>query len=152
VRYENTKIRALAAINLVRRGKAQSLSAAARTEGISVASIRKLFPDALKKGRDGSFSVRSSDPYSAFVEILTDSGLIVVEARGSKERELAGEHRSVYRGVLDRKLPNSALRSFAGETVGGHKLLSNPERLSVLVRGGELDQLDVLYVSPGARR
>jgi hypothetical protein len=151
-RRQEARVRGFAAINLVRRGKAKSLSAAARAEGTTVKTIRRLLPGALaRRRRGGHVRVKASDRYSERVEILVDLGPLVVTAHGSRERELAGRHRSVYFKVLRRELPASALEEFRGETVGGHKLLSDPDRLFTLATGGELDQLDALYVSPETR-
>jgi hypothetical protein len=53
--------------------------------------------------------------------------------------------------VLRRDLPASALEEFRGKTVGGHVLISDPDLLFTLAKGGELEQLDALYVSPETR-
>jgi hypothetical protein len=45
----------------------------------------------------------------------------------------------------------SILQQFRGKKVGGHELISDADRLFTLVEGGELDQLDALYVSPETR-
>jgi hypothetical protein len=147
-RRQKSRLRGFAAINRVRRGKAKSLSAAARAEGTTVRTIGRLLPAALvKRRRGGRVRVRASDPYSERVEILTDLGPLDVTARGSRERELAGRHRSVYLKVLRGDLPASALDEFRGKTVGGHRLISDPDLLFTLAKGGELEQLDTLYVS-----
>lgn len=151
-RRQKARLRGFAAINLVRRGKVESLSAAARAEGTTVKTIRRLLPGALvRQRRRGHISVKASDHYSERVEIVTDLGPLNATAHGSRERELAGRHRSVYVKVLRRELPVSALEEFRGKTVGGHTLISDPDQLFTLAKGGELDQLDALYVSPETR-
>lgn len=151
-RQEKAKIRGLAAINRVRRGKSRSLSSAAAAEGTSVRTMRRLLPAALLQDRPGGrIRVKAGDPYSAPVEIVTDVGAVVVNARGSRQRELAGRHRAVWTKVLPGELPPRALEEFRGKTVGGHKLISDPNRLFILAEGGELDQLDALYVGPETR-
>jgi hypothetical protein len=92
--------------------------------------------------------VRASDPYSALVEIVTDSGATVVSARGSRQRELAGQHRATWLRVLRGQEPASALEQYRGKKVGGHELLSDYEQLRLFARAGVLGQLDTLYVSP----
>jgi hypothetical protein len=145
--------RAFAAINRVRRGKSKSLSSAARVEGTTVRTIKRLLPAALLLHRPGGrIHVKAGDPYSARVEILTDLGPLDAKARGSRQRDLAGRHRSVYLGVLRGDLQPSALEEFRGKTVGGHELLTDSNRLFILAEGGVLDQLDALYVSPETAR
>jgi hypothetical protein len=151
-RHSNAKIRGLAAINRVRRGLSDSIYPAAKAEGTTVSFIKHNFPKALifSKG-SRRIRVRASDPYSEHVEILTDSGALEVLARGSRERELAGQHRAIYFGVPRRKLPPSALRQFRGKRVGGKKLLSSYKQLLELAQGGVPDKLGDLYVSPDTR-
>jgi hypothetical protein len=143
------RLRAFAALNRVRRGKSKSLSSAARAEGVTVGTIRRLLPSAIVQNRAGGpVRVRASDPYSQRVEILTDRGRHVTTAHGSRERELAGRHRATYSRVLEGKESKSALEKFRGKKVGGHTLISDFDRLSVLAQAGVVGQLDTLYVSP----
>jgi hypothetical protein len=147
---DEARIRALAAINRVRRDKS-TLTDAARAEGTSVASIKRLLPGALLPSRPGKPTrVKASDSYSQLVEILTDEGPIQVTAHGSRERELAGRHRAACLSVLANRKPGSILRQFRNKTIGGVRLLANPQRLFNLARGGEIEDLGALYVSPGA--
>ena len=114
-------------------------------------AMRKVAPDALVQDRPGGrIRVKASDRYSARVEIITNEGRLVVTAHGSRERELAGRHRATYRRVLRGKEPASALKQFRDKTVGGHELISDFERLSILAQAGVVGQLDSLYVSPDA--
>ena len=88
-----------------------------------MASIKRLVPSALLPSKRGErLRVRASDRYRQSVQILTDEGATVVTARGSRERELAGQHRATCFGVLEGKLPASALKRFRGKKVGGRKL------------------------------
>lgn len=152
-RRQKSRLRGFAAINRVRRGKSKSLSAAARAEGTTVRTIKRLLPAALVKRRRGRrIRVKASDPYSEQVEILTDLGPLVAKARGSRERELAGRHRAVWIKVLRGELPPSALEEFRGKRVGGHELISDSGQLFILAKESELDQLDELYVSPETGR
>jgi hypothetical protein len=149
-RQQEAKLRGFAAINRVRRGESTTLSHAARIEGTILATIRRVLPAALLQGRPGErIRVKAGDPYSARVEIITDLGPLVVNARGSRERELAGRHRAVVIGVLREREPASTLNQFRGKKVGGRKLISDSERLLKMARGGELDHLEDVYVSPG---
>jgi hypothetical protein len=153
VRQHEEKVKCLAAINRVRRGEAKTLSAAARAEGTSVRAIRALVPKAITQDRPGDrIRVKASDPYSAKVEILTKEGALVVTARGSRQRELAGQHRATYMQVLANKQPVSALKRFRRRKVGGHQLLIDYARLETLAKAGVLGKLEELYVSAGGGR
>ena len=145
------RVRALAAINRVRRGKSPTLAAAAKAEHTTMTAIRRWVPSALGRDRRGRLRVRTSDRYVARVEVLTDDGLLDVTAHGSRERELAGRHRAVWGRVLRGELPPTALAEFHGKTVGGHELVSDPDRLATLLKGGALDRLHEVYVSPETR-
>jgi hypothetical protein len=148
-RQREERVRGLAAINRLRRGHSKSLSAAARAEKTSVRSIRKLLPAAIAQGQSGGrIRVKASDRYSERVEIISSQGRLVVTARGSRQRELAGRHRSTALRVLRGREPVSALEQFRGKTVGGRELISDFARLSLFANAGVLGQLDSLYVSP----
>jgi hypothetical protein len=143
------KVKAFSAINRLRKGESRTLSAAARAERTTVKTIRRLLPAALiLDPKGGRIRVKAGDPYSAPVVILTDDGSVDVTARGSRERDLAGQHRAVWIRVLRGKLPASALEQFRGKKVGGQELLSDFNRLSVLAQAGVLDNLPILYTSP----
>ena len=151
-RVGEARIRDFAAINGVRKGKYDSLSVAALAEGTTVQSIKRLLPGALLPSRPGkAIRVRATDRYTQLVQILDSSGQVAqVVAHGSRERELSGQHRATCMGVLDGRLPATALKRFRGKKVGGRKLLTNPERLFALAHGGVVDNLAPLYVSPEA--
>lgn len=143
--------RGLSAIRRVRRGDSRTLSSAARAEGTSVRTIKRLLPLALLPSRSGTrIRVKVSDPYRARVQILAASGATDVTARGSRERDRAARHRSVANRVLQGKLPASALDEFRGKKVGGIELVSDYEELSRLAQAGVLAQLDTFYVPPEA--
>jgi hypothetical protein len=149
-RASAAKLRGLAAIKRVRRGQSKSLSTATRAEGTSVRTIQKLLPAALIRNAAGRrIRVKAGDSYSAPVEILTESGPVVVLARGSRQRELAGQHRAVYMRVLRNIDPPSALDQFRGKKVGGHELVAQYDELLTLAKAGYLSQLDTLYVLLG---
>lgn len=152
-RQQEEKNKCLDAVGLVRSGKAKSLTAAARQAGTTTRKIRKLVPAALIQNRPGArIRVKKADSYSARVEILTDSGAVVVTARGSRQRELAGRHRAAYMRVLAGQAPISTLEQYREKKVGGHELISDNECLSMLAQAGVLGQLDSLYVSPDGGR
>lgn len=148
-RQQEEKIKCLAAINLIRRGEARTVSAAARAEGTSVRAIRALVPNAITQPRPGGrIRVKPSDRYSAKVQILANDGALTTTARGSRERELAGQHRATVRRVLRGLEPKSALERYRGQKVGGHELVSDYAQLVLLANAGVVGQLEPLYVSP----
>jgi hypothetical protein len=142
----------LTAINHARRGSGYITAADARAEGTTLAFIKRRLPKAIFPTTSGErLRVRPTDSYSALVEVLTDSGNPrIVTAYGSAERRLAGRHRAACLTVLANRKIGSILRKFRNETVGGVRLLADPERLFESARGGALDNLDALYASPEA--
>lgn len=111
--------------------------------------MRKLAPSALIQDRPGGrIRVRATDRYSARVQILTSGGATTVTARGSRQRELAGQHRATYLRILQHEEPPSALEQYRGKKVGARELLSDPAMLNTLAHAGDVGQLDSLYVSP----
>ncbi|MFL6307674.1 MAG: hypothetical protein ACJ72H_29425 [Candidatus Sulfotelmatobacter sp.] len=137
------------ALSRVRRGEAKTVSEAARAEGTTLRAIRELVPKAITQERPRArIRVKPSDRYSAKVQILIDKGAITATARGSRERDLAGQHRATYRRVLRRLEPKSALERYRGKKVGGHELVSDHEQLVLLAKAGVVGQLETLYVSP----
>jgi hypothetical protein len=148
-RQQEEKVKCLAAINRLRRGDAKSVSAAARAERTTLRAIRALVPAALSQDRPGGrIRVKPSDRYSAKVQILTDEGSLTTTARGSRERDLAGQHRATFMRVLRGVEPKSALERYRGKKVGGCELLSDYAQLVLLATAGVVGQLEPLYVSP----
>jgi hypothetical protein len=144
-------VKCLAAINRVRRGEAKTVTAAARAEGTTARAIRAFVPAALSQDRPGSrIRVRPSDRYSAKVRILANDGALTITARGSRQRELAGQHRTTVMQVLKGLEPKSVLEQYHGRKVGGHELVSDYAQLSRLAQAGVVGHLDTLYVSPDA--
>ena len=145
------RVRGLAAINRFRRGHARSVSAAARAEGTTVRTIRKLLPAAISQDRPGGrIRVKRADRYSAKVQVLSTQGSALATAKGSRQRELAGRHRATVIRVLRGLEPESALEQYRGKMVGGRELVSDFAALSSLAQAGDVGQLDSLYVSPEA--
>ena len=148
---QEERVKCLAAINRVRRGEAKTVTAAARAEGTTVKRIQALVPDAIAKGRSrGRLRVKPSDRYSAKVEILANEGALITMARGSRQRELAGQHRATFMRVLRGAESKFALERYRGKKVGGHELVSDYAQLVSLAKAGVVGQLETLYVSPDA--
>jgi hypothetical protein len=104
------RLRTFDAANLFRKGEAKTVSDAARLAGTNLKAMWRWIPGAIEKDRStGRLRVKATDRYSERVEIVTDSGALVVTARGSRQRQLAGQHRATYRAVFDREKPPSNL-------------------------------------------
>lgn len=137
------------ALNRVRRGEAKTISEAARAEGTTLRAIRELVPKAITQKRPGGrIQVTPTDRYSARVQILAYDGSLTTTARGSRERDLAGQHRATFMRVLGGVEPKSALEQYRGKKVGGHELVSDYSQLVALAKAGAVGQLETLYVSP----
>jgi len=151
LRQQEERVRVLAALNRLRRGEATAATVAARAEGTTLRAMRKLVPDALiQDRRGGRIRVKRTDRYSAMVQVLTREGTLNVTARGSRQRELAGQHRATVLRVLRGEEPPTALEAYRGKKIGGHELLSDYELLSSFAHAGDIGQLEALYVTPDA--
>ena len=82
------------------------------------------------------------------MQILADEGALTTTARGSRERELAGQHRATAIRVLRGLEPKSALERYRNRKVGGYELVSDYAQLVLLANAGVVGQLEPLYVSP----
>ena len=146
---QEERVKCLAAINRVRRGEAKTVNAAARTEGTTVRAIRALVPKTITQDRPGGrLRVKPSDRYSAKVQILTNEGSLTTMAHGSRQRELAGQHRATFMRVLRGLEPKSALERYRRKKVGGHELVSDYAQLALLADAGVVGHMEPLYVSP----
>ena len=144
-------MKCLGALNRVRRGDANTISEAARAEGTTLRAIRELVPNAITQKRPGSrIGVKPTDRYSAKVQILVYDGPLTATARGSRERDLAAQHRATSIRILGKLEPKSALERYRGKKVGGHELVSDYAQLLALANAGVVGQLETLYVSPDA--
>jgi len=142
-------VKCFGALNRVRRGEAKTISEAARAEGTTLRAIRELVPKAITQKRPGGrIQVTPTDRYSARVQILAYDGSLTTTARGSRERDLAGQHRATFMRVLGGVEPKSALEQYRGKKVGGHELVSDYSQLVALAKAGAVGQLETLYVSP----
>ena len=146
---EDQRSRALHALSLYRQGSAKSVSAAARRAGTTLQAMWEFVPNALiKNSRTGRLEIKETDEYSAQVQILAEGGAMVVTARGSRQRELAGQHRATIMRVLAGKEDRSALAKYRNRKIGGLVLVSDYSRLTMLAQAGVVGELESLYVSP----
>jgi hypothetical protein len=112
--------------------------------------MRESVPAAFLPNRRGRVRIKASDRYSAKVQIVTREGAVVTTAHGSRERDLAGQHRATVFRVLAGLQPPSGLRKYRGKKVGDHRLLSDYKQLLSLANADVIGHLEGLYVSPDA--
>jgi hypothetical protein len=136
--------RALRAISRMRREKL-SLSAAAREEGTTTATVRKLLPKALRRSKSGRWIATKNDHYVRVLRLPGVHGPVTVFARSYSEAQLA----SAYLASLNRWARTEKpyeLASFRGKRVGGFELITAARVLRPLRDAGLL-QLDSLYAA-----
>lgn len=73
------------------------------------------------------------------MRVLGPAGDEVVVVRGSRQRQLVGQHRAVVEGVLAGRVDPAELERFRGKTVGGIELETDVDRLAVLFELGRLN-------------
>jgi hypothetical protein len=94
---------------------------------------------------------RGEDELAVSMTILTSHGRVDAVVRNSRERRLLHEYEfalTSFRAGEDGA--EAALKAFEGQTVGGHRLVTDPNLLIQLEEAGQLD-FDNLYTSFGAR-
>ncbi len=116
------------------------LSDAVRQLGMPGAdrTVQFFFPDAVQRTRAGLVPTERDEAFRPMAA-LTPRGWVEVETRDSATASILGAHAATVRGVVEGRLPASALRPFEGLEVEGHRLLTDPRRLRALAREGRLE-------------
>lgn len=123
-----------------------SLRDAAREESTTPATVKKFLPSALRRSKSGQWMATKSDRYVRLLSLPGPHGPVMVQARGSKEAQLASVYlASLYRWKRTEK--GYELASFHGKKIGGFTLLTASRTLRALRDAGLLAQLDSLYAS-----
>ncbi len=145
-RAAETRKRALRVLSRTRRG--ESFAQAAHAVGIKPATVRKYLPNQFHQKAPGKrWTPTKSDRLTALMNILTPQGRIVVPVRSSKERSRQGRYDIALRRWRSSKPGADAeLAVFEGQTVGGHRLITDVKLLAELEDAGQLD-FEELYVS-----
>ena len=138
------KQRAFDAIAKMRRDAAP-LGSAARDAGTTPATVRKYLPAALKKSKQGKWVAAKSDRYTRTLLLPGPHGPVTVNARGSKEAQLASVYLSSL-GRWERSRKSYELAPFHGKKIGGFELITASRTLRALIGAGLL-QLDSLYAT-----
>jgi hypothetical protein len=140
----------LAVLSRMRRG--MSLARAAKLEHIKQSTfLRYAGTTVYRSGPGKPWKATKSDRLSAKMTILTPQGPTFDVVRGSVERTRLARYDIAlrkFRAGEDGSVEE--LMGFAGLTVAGHELITDPDLLIRLEEAGQLD-FDALYYSAGAR-
>lgn len=137
--------RALRVIARMRRTEA-SLTAASREERIDPRTVRKYLGAELRGLSDGQVRPSKADRRRRDMLVPTSSGATPVVVHGSMAASQLGRYMSAV-GKFLRSGNTDALDEFAGQSIAGHFLITDPEQLSSLAQAGAL-QLDQIYALP----
>jgi hypothetical protein len=138
--------RALRVLARMRR-RGATLTSAAREEHTDPSTVRKyLGPDLRKSaGHKGPQPTRA-DRRTRHMLIPTALGNVPVIVRGSRAASRLGQYMSAV-GKYLRTGNTDALSKFEGKSIGGHRLITDPDTLSSLAQAGALE-LDQIYALP----
>jgi hypothetical protein len=144
-RDESTQKRALRVKARILRG--QGRTAAARAERTDLRTVRKHlgaeFPTRYRKKQTQQ---TKPDRRPRDMLIPTARGISPIVVHGSKKATLLGRYMSAVGNYL-RTGETDALAEFEGQSISGHRLITDPDTLSSLAQAGAL-QLDEIYALP----
>jgi len=147
-RIQETYNRALHVLARMRRTDA-TLTVAAREEHIDPRTVRKYVGSELRGLREeGRTLPTKSDRRRRDMLLPTTLGATPVAIHGSAQASKLGRYMSAV-GKYLRTGETDALEEFAGQSIAGHPLITDPEQLSSLAQAGAL-QLDEIYALPGS--
>jgi len=125
------------------RSRGESLSDAARSEGTTPRTVRKIVGKQLRRDKSGHYRATQGDTLRRDLNVLGFDGYEPVVVRSSRQAHLAAEHLVAVNRFL-RTGDTEWLKPFAGKRSGGVELLTDPERLQILA-DADLVKLDGLY-------
>jgi hypothetical protein len=137
--------RALRVLGRMRRTDA-TLTAASREEHIDIRTVRKYLGSELKKVAAGKMQPTKADRKRREMLVPTASGTTRATIRGSQQASQLGRYMSAV-GKYLRTGDTDALEEFAGQSIAGHRLITDPQTLNSLAEAGAL-QLDAIYALP----
>ena len=132
------------------RRTGDSLTAAARAEHMDPRTVRRYVGAQLRDSSDPNEWPTPADLRRRRMLIPTSGGPVPVSIRGSEKASQLGRYMSAV-GTFLRSGDTNALRKFRGQTIAGHRLITDPETLNYLAQAGAL-QLDEIYASPESSR
>jgi hypothetical protein len=111
--------------------------------------VRKYLRTELRKpaGHKGPRPTKA-DRRTRHMLIPTALGNVPIVVRGSRQASRLGRYMSAV-GKYLRTGETGALEEFEGKSIGGHRLITDPETLSSLAQAGALE-LDQIYALPAA--
>jgi hypothetical protein len=147
-REQKARNRALHVLARMRR-TGDSLTAAAREEHIDSRTVKKYLAADLKRIPEGYTGPTKADRRLRNMVILTPRGTANVTIRGSEQASQLGHYFSAV-GTFLRSGSTDALKQFDGQSLAGHRLITDPETLQNLARAGalHLDQIYAVSESP----
>ena len=134
---------AAAAIGRSRESR-RSLEETGAEEGVSVATIRYWFPDAVGHTRRGRTRPTRADRHLRLRPLAADGDVRFIETRGSRVAAEAYRIFGVQWDVLHGRLPPEALAKYTGVRIGGAEVVTDPTLLERLGNAG-LFHVDELY-------
>jgi hypothetical protein len=130
------------------RRTGETLTAASHQEHIDPRTVRKHIGAELKRVEDGRTQPTKLDRRRRNMLIPTAQGTEPVNIRGSEQASRLGKYMSAV-GQYLRTGNTDALDEFDGQSIAGHRLITDPETLNSLAEAGAL-QLDTIYAVPEA--
>jgi hypothetical protein len=134
---QEARLRAFDALHSMRTERL-SLTRAARRAGTTPNNVRRHVGPALDY-EHGRYRARSGDRLPAAMTVIGPQGPVEVVVTGSRNRSLVARHRAAINHFAATGDP-SRLRHFAGMTVSGVELESDPD---LIQEWGELGLLDI---------
>jgi hypothetical protein len=128
------------------RRTGETLTTASHEEHIDPRTVRKHIGADLKGIEDGRTQPTKVDRRRRNMLIPTAQGTEPVNIRGSEQASRLGKYMSAV-GQYLRTGNTDALDEFEGQSIAGHRLITDPETLNYLAEAGSL-QLDSIYALP----
>ena len=137
--------RALRVLARMRR-TGETLTCTARQEHIDPRTVKKYLSAELRGLSQGEIQPTRADRRRRNMLIPTSHGATPVVVRGSQEASQLGRYMSAVGHYL-KTGDTDALQEFEGQSIGGHRLITDPSTLNHLAEAGSL-QLDSIYALP----
>jgi hypothetical protein len=128
------------------RRTGETLTNTARQEHIDPRTVKKYLAAELRGLSQGEIQPTRADRRRRNMLIPTSRGTEPVKIRGSEEASQLGRYMSAV-GQYLKTGDTDTLLEFEGQSIGGHRLITDPTTLNHLAEAGSL-QLDSIYASP----
>jgi hypothetical protein len=138
--------RALRALARMRR-TGEPLSRAAQLEHVDPRTVRKYLGAELKRSRVAGRTVPTTgDRRVRQMYVLTSEGNISEAIRGSEKASQLGKYMAAV-GRFLRTGDADGLAEFEGQSIAGHRLITDPDQLVTLAESGSV-QIESIYALP----